>query len=175
MTDRKYPIGPFVLKENYTTEDVAQFLQIIATSASEYRKLVEGLGDDNLAKTYREGSWNIRQLIHHVGDIAILHYFRMKKAVTEPDYYAPTLINMDAWAATSDSLQMPIADSLNILDGTNQRYVFFAAALDEEALSKAYFHSIRQIWINQKAALAMSVWHLQHHLAHIKLALGQEL
>lgn len=175
MTDRKYPIGPFVLKEDYTKEELEGMLHFIQSSASKYSALVEGLSDEDLAKTYREGSWNIRQLIHHVADIAILHYFRMKKAVTEPDYKEPTLINMDAWAVTSDSLEMPLTDSLNILESTNQRYVYFAASLDEEGLSKAYFHAVRKIWINQKGALAMSVWHLQHHLAHIKLALGEEL
>ena len=173
MTDRQFPIGRFILQEDYSKADIEGFLDIINTSASKYRELVQGLGDEDLAKTYREGSWNIRQLIHHVADIAFLHYFRMKKAITEPDYTAPTMINMDAWAATPDSLEMPVADSLHILAGTNQRYVYFAAGLDEEKLSKAYFHAVRQIWLSQKAALAMSAWHLQHHLAHIKLALGE--
>ncbi|SKB99200.1 DinB family protein [Dyadobacter psychrophilus] len=173
MTDRKFPIGPFVLKDDYSPAEIESFIQIIKNSASEYRKLAENLGDEDLTKTYREGSWDIRQLIHHVADIALLHYFRMKKAVTEPDYKDPTMINMDSWAVTSDSLEMPIAESLQILAGTNQRYAYFAASLDEEAFGKAYFHPLRKIWLNQKQALAMSVWHLQHHLAHIKLALGE--
>ncbi|MCF0063995.1 DinB family protein [Dyadobacter chenwenxiniae] len=175
MTDRKFPIGPFVLKDDYAPAEIESFIQIIRSSASAYKELVENLGEEDLAKTYREGSWNIRQLIHHVADIALLHYLRMKKAVTEPDYDAPTMIDMDAWAATGDSLGMPIADSLNILAGTNQRYTHFATSLDAEAFAKAYFHPFRKIWLNQKQALAMSVWHLQHHLAHIKLALGEDI
>lgn len=175
MTDRKFPIGPFVLKDDYAPAEIENFIQVIRNSALEYKKLVENLGDEDLIKTYREGSWNIRQLVHHVADIAWLHYFRMKKAVTEPDYKDPTMINMDGWAVTSDSLEMPIADSLHILAGTNQRYAYFAESLDEEAFAKAYFHPLRKIWLNQKHALAMSVWHLQHHLAHIKLALGEEI
>ncbi|MCE7066320.1 DinB family protein [Dyadobacter sp. CY326] len=174
MTDRKYPIGPFALQEDYTKEEIGNFLEIIKTSAAKYRELVQNLEEESLSKTYREGSWNVRQLAHHVADIALLHYFRMKKAVTEPDYNDVTLINMDAWAVTSDSLEMPVADSLNILEGTNQRYFYFASGLDEEDFAKTYFHPVRKIWLNQKHALAMSVWHLQHHLAHIKLALERE-
>jgi uncharacterized damage-inducible protein DinB len=174
MTDRQYPIGPFVLKEEYIKEDLEKFIEVIGSSASKYRALVENLGDEDLAKTYREGSWNIRQLIHHVADIAFIHYFRFKKAVTESDYKEVTLINMDAWSATQDSLEMPIVGSLNALEAVNERYAYFAAKLGEEQLAKSYFHPMRKIWLNQKQALAMSVWHLQHHLAHVKLALGED-
>lgn len=172
MTDRQYPIGRFILKEDYTKEELENFLEVISSSASKYSALTENLGDEDLAKTYREGSWNVRQLVHHVSDIAFIHYFRLKKAVTESDYNEVTLINMDAWSATQDSLEMPIAGSLSALEAINERYAYFAARLSEAQLASTYFHPMRKIWFNQKQALAMSVWHLQHHLAHIELALG---
>ena len=79
MIDRQYPIGRFILKEDYTKEELENFLEVISSSASKYRLLTENLGNEDLAKTYREGSWNIRQLVHHVSDIAFIHYFRLKK------------------------------------------------------------------------------------------------
>ncbi|GGB93375.1 DinB family protein [Dyadobacter sediminis] len=172
MTDRKFPIGPLVLQEDYTKEELKDFISVIANIAADYSRLVENLAEEDLVKTYREGSWNIRQLVHHVADIQFLHYMRMKKAVTEPDYKEVTLIDMNAWAETPDSFQAPVSVSLNMLHGVHYRYALFAQSLHEEQLAVTYFHPLRKIDISQKQALAMSVWHAQHHLAHIKLALN---
>jgi hypothetical protein len=71
MTDRRYPIGPIALKDAYSDDEIREFIRIIAEIPAEYRKRVANLSDEDLLKTYREGSWNIRQLIHHVGRLAI--------------------------------------------------------------------------------------------------------
>lgn len=172
MINPKYPIGLFTLQEDYTKEEIADLIHVIATIPAEYKARVENLSDEDLTKTYREGSWNIRQLIHHVADLQFLHYLRIKKAVTEPDYKEPTLIDMNAWAGTIDSLNAPVADSLMILEGVHHRYAFFAKSLTEEQLNVSYYHAVRKIWFTQKQALAISVWHVKHHLAHIDIALG---
>lgn len=171
MTDRKYPIGHLALQENYTNAELAGIIGIIETAPSLYRQTVAQLTDAELSRTYREGSWNVRQLVHHVADIALLHYFRMKKAITEPGYEI-TMIDMDAWAATKDALTLPVSPSLVMFDAIHQRYAALAWTLDEKQLSVSYFHPVRKIWITQKQALAMSAWHVQHHLAHIRLALS---
>lgn len=172
MTDRRYPIGPFALKETYSDDEIRELIRIIAEIPAEYRKRVGNLPDTGLLKTYREGSWNIRQLIHHVADLQFVHYLRMKKAITEPDYDEVTLIDMNAWAATPDSLNAPIEASLAIFEGTHARYAYLAGTLSDEQFARRYFHPLRGFWIDQKQALAMSVWHVKHHLAHIDLALG---
>lgn len=171
ISDRKFPIGSLALQDNYTKEELDELLRVIRTSPSQYNEAVSHLSDQDLSKTYREGSWNVRQLVHHVADIALLHYFRMKKAVTEPEYEI-TLIDMDAWASTGDSLTLPVSVSLTMFDAIHQRYADFAETLDEAQLAAAYYHPIRKIWISQKQALAMSAWHVQHHLAHIHLAIS---
>ena len=172
MTDNRYPIGPFELHENYSDEELKDFIHILETIPAQYRNLTENLTDTQLARTYRDGSWNIQQLIHHVADIQFLHYFRMKKALTEPDHQETTLIDMNAWSATPDSLAAPISYSLLTLEGILHRYAFLIRTLTEKQLSIRYFHPVRGIWFNQKQAIAMSVWHVRHHLAHIGLALG---
>ncbi len=171
MSDRKYPIGPFALQENYTPEELEEIIRIIETSPARYSETVAHLTDAELARTYREGGWNVRQLVHHVAEIALLHYFRMKKAITEPGYEI-TLIDMDAWAAAKDSLTLPVLPSLAMFDAIHQRYASLAGTLSEEQLAVSYYHPVRNIWISQKHGLAMSAWHVQHHLAHIRLALS---
>ncbi|QMW03937.1 YfiT family bacillithiol transferase [Spirosoma foliorum] len=172
MDDRKFPIGPFVPQDTYSTEELAQLIKIIENSPAAYRELVENLSTTDLAKTYREGSWTVQQLVHHVADIQFVHFLRMKKALTEPDYKVLTLIDMNAWAHTPDATEAPIDDSLVLLDGVTRRYVYLTKSLTEPMLAISYFHPVRQIMISQAQALAMTAWHVQHHLAHIKLALS---
>jgi hypothetical protein len=170
MTDRKFPIGPFVLKETYTSGELADLLANISSAPSDYQNLVVDLSDEALLKTYRDGSWNVRQLVHHVADIALLHYFRMKKAITEPGSDM-ALINMDGWAQTADSLHSPVTDSLMMLESVTRRYLFLISALTDKETAISYFHPVWKIQLNQQQAIAMSAWHVQHHLAHIRLAL----
>ena len=170
MTDRQYPIGRFNLKDDYSNEEFKTLIDVVRAAPAQYRALVGNLSDDDLAKIYREGSWNIRQLVHHVSDIALLHYYRMKKAITEPGSDM-AVINMDAWAQTADSLQMPVADSVLLFEGITNKYVFLINTLTEEQLGISYYHPVRQLWLTQKQAVAMSAWHVEHHLAHIRLAL----
>ncbi|QDK78611.1 hypothetical protein EXU85_08295 [Spirosoma sp. KCTC 42546] len=172
MDDRKYPIGPFVTQDTYSADELAHLISIIENSPAQYRQLVENLSPTDLAKTYREGSWTVHQLVHHVADIQFVHFFRMKKALTEPDYKVLTLIDMNAWVHTPDATEAPITDSLVLLDGVTRRYVYLANSLTSDQLAIAYYHPVRQIQINQAQALAMTAWHVQHHLAHIKLALS---
>jgi len=171
MTDRRLPIGPFVTQEAYSQEELATFIRIIETAPSAFRLLVENLSEEELAKTYRDDSWNVRQLVHHVADIQFIHYFRMKKAITEPDYKEVTLIDMNVWTLLPDSLLSPIADSLIAFEGITRRYTFFAKTLTEKQLAISYFHPVRKLWFNQKQAIAMSAWHVENHLGHIRWAL----
>ncbi|CAN5443282.1 bacillithiol transferase BstA [soil metagenome] len=172
MQDRKFPIGPLVLQPTYTPDERRHAIEVLETSPSHYRQLVGHLSPTDLARTYREGSWTIQQLVHHVADIQLLHYFRMKKALTEPDYETATMIDMNAWATTADATTAPIEDSLLLFEGVHRRYVYLAKSLDSSTLAIRYYNPVRQFWVDQAQALAMSAWHVQHHLAHIRLALA---
>jgi uncharacterized damage-inducible protein DinB len=173
--DRKFPIGPFILQDSYTLDQLARNIEILETAPAHYRQLVEKLSAGELAKTYREGSWNVQQLVHHVADMQSLHFFRMKKALTEPDYDTLTLVRMDGWAATPDAQTAPVEDSLLFLEGVHRRYAYLVKSLDEKQLARKCYHPVRQLWFDQAQAVAMSAWHVQHHLAHIKLALSLPL
>jgi hypothetical protein len=173
IPDLQYPIGNFIKKDHYPKEEIQEMITVIAGAPAKYEALVANLTEIDLLKTYREGSWNIRQLVHHVADIQMLHFLRMKKALTEKDYSKVTLINMDGWAETADGKTEPVEDSLQMLEGITKRYVFLMQQLSEGALQISYYHPLRGYHITQAQAIAMSAWHLQHHLAHIKLALNQ--
>lgn len=172
MEDRKFPIGPFVSQPGYSPTELHQLLTILDASPAAYRQAVENRSAAELSKTYRPGSWTVQQLVHHVADIQMLHFLRLKKALTEPDYETVTLIDMNAWAATPDALAAPVDDSLLLFEGVQRRYVWLARSLDETQLGIRYFHPLRQVTFTQAQALALSAWHVRHHLAHIQLALN---
>jgi hypothetical protein len=100
----------------------------------------------------------------------MLHFFRMKKALTEADYSA-TLVNMDGWASTADGVSSSISDSLDMFESITKRYVYLMRSLTEEQRNISYYHAVRKATFNQKQASAMSAWHVRHHLEHIKIAL----
>ena len=103
----------------------------------------------------------------------LLHFFRMKRAVTEQDYKEVTLVNVDGWASTPDGLESPVEDSLDMFESVGKRFVHLIKSLNDRQLEIAYFHSLRKTMLNQKQAIAMSAWHVKHHLAHIRIAMAR--
>ncbi|MCD0487477.1 DinB family protein [Pedobacter sp. MC2016-14] len=168
----KFPIGPFFKKDEYSSNELKVLIEEIERAPVAYKRLSEFFTEDNLSKTYRPGGWNVKQLIHHVADIQMLHFFRMKRAITEADYTEVTLVDIDGWANTKDGLNAPVEDSLLMLEGITKRYIYLIRSLSERELALSYYHPVRAFDINQKQAIAMSAWHLSHHLAHVKLALN---
>ena len=168
----RFPIGPLSIKENYSLDEIDKMIGDIEKAPSGFASLQENLSKDDLEKTYRPGSWNVRQLIHHVADIQLLHFLRMKKALTEPEGNT-TIINMDGWAGTPDSTSAPVDSSVQMLGSTTKRYVYLMRSLSSEQLQIKYFHAARNYYITQAQAIAMSAWHLRHHFAHIQIALSQ--
>lgn len=166
----KFPIGEFIKKDTYTPDELTSLIEVIEKAPAVYKKLSETLTAEDLVKIYRPQSWNVQQLIHHVADIQLLHFFRMKMALTESDYKDVTLINMDGWVNTEDGKVAPIEDSILMLKGITKRYVYLIRSLTDEELKIAYYHPVRAFNINQAQAIAMSAWHLDHHLAHINIA-----
>lgn len=171
LTQRKFPIGPFKAPENLGKPELESLIETIASAPAQYREIARGLSETDLRKTYREGAWNIQQLIHHVADIQLLHMLRMKKALTEPDYRELTLIDMDGWAQTPDARTAPLEDSFLMFEGIAKRFVYLLKSLTEEQLQISYYHPVRKTNLNQKQAIAMAAWHVRHHLEHIRIAL----
>jgi hypothetical protein len=172
LTLLKFPIGPFNVQENISKNELETFINTIASAPEKYRKLTEDLKGADLKKSYREGAWNIQQIVNHVADMQLLHYFRMKKALTESDYKEITLVNIDGWASTSDTLNFSIADSVDMFESITKRFVFLMRSLNEQQYEIAYYHPVRKVMLNQKQAISMSAWHVEHHLAHIRTALA---
>lgn len=47
------------------------------------------LSDEELSRTYRDGSWTVRQLVHHIADSQLNMYQRLKLALTDKNPTVP--------------------------------------------------------------------------------------
>ncbi len=171
MEHLQYPIGRFAPKDVYSPHALSQLIGVMQTAPARYRELVAPLSATDLAKTYREGSWTVRQLVHHVADVQSINFLRLKKALTEEDSVAP-MMEVNGWAAAPDATAGPVEDSLLVLEGITRRYVFLVRTLNEEALGRTFYHPARQMRFGLRSALHLTAWHTEHHLAHIRIALG---
>jgi hypothetical protein len=169
----KFPIGPFVAPESIGNDELVRLIKTIEDAPAKYRAMARGLSADDLKKTYREGSWNVQQLFNHVADMAMLHFFRMKKALTEKDYKEITLVDMDGWVKLYDGSYANIEDSLMMFESIVRRHVLLMRSLTPEQHQIAYYHPVRKVMLDQKKAIAMSAWHVSHHIEHLKIALGR--
>lgn len=123
-----------------------------------------------LNKTYREGSWNVRQLVHHIADSQVNMYQRLKMALTDNNPTVEPFIQ-DEWVKLSDS-DLPIECSIRMLEGINERIVVIAKGLDEAQLKRVFtLKDTGEISVATK--IAKLSWHENHHLEHIKIALSQ--
>ncbi len=171
MEELKYPIGRFDFTADCSAEKLSEALEVIKSIPKDYQKLTANLSETDLLKTYREGSWTVQQLVHHVADMHVLHFLRMKSALTDPDYQEATMVKIDGWANTKDATDFPIAASLAMMEGIHSRYAKLGSELTAAEYDRTYQHPVRNLAYNQRQALALTAWHAQHHLAHIKIAL----
>lgn len=167
--DVKFPIGTLEVPEQVTPAHISKWLTDIGAYTDELREVVGALNEEQLAKTYREGSYTVRQIVHHIVDSQLIMFQRLKLALTGDNPIVPAF-DQDKWAVQPDT-ELPVETSLNILDGINARIVTLGASLTEEQLARVFTHEHNgEITVGTK--LAKLRWHEAHHLAHIRLALG---
>ena len=119
--DLSYPIGRFDWNGPWTAASRTASLDDIAALPTNVRRVVSGLDDRQLDTAYRPDGWTVRQVVHHVADSHLNVYIRLKLALTEDNPLVKPY-DEDAWARLPDSL-LPIAPSLAILEGVNDRWM----------------------------------------------------
>jgi uncharacterized damage-inducible protein DinB len=161
----RFPVGHFTPPAGITPALRADQIATLRQLPAKLREAVAGLNDAQLDTPYREGGWNSRQVVHHVADSHANSFIRFKLALTE-DW--PTIKAYDeaAWAELADSRTLPVAISLQLLDGLHTRWVAVVESMREADFEKGYIHpKMGRQTLSQ--ALALYAWHSRHHTAHI--------
>lgn len=170
LMDTKFPIGKLQVEAHPTLDHVKQWLSETESYVARLREVIDPLTEEELSKKYREDSWNVRQLVHHIADSQLIMFQRLKLALTDDNPTVPNFIQ-DKWAVQADT-ELPVEASIQILDGLNQRIVALGKTLTEADLQRKFIHELNgEITVATK--LAKLAWHEEHHLAHIKLALSK--
>lgn len=170
--ERQFPIGKWVIRDEYSEAEITEHLRLLLALPAEIKQLTADLPDSALARPYREGGWNVRQLIHHLADTHLFHLIRLKHALTETNPVGVIgLINQ--WATLPDyGTEASVADSLDMIAITHRKFVFLVQHLSPEQWQRTYHHPFRQLDVNVAQSIDMLLWHTRHHFAHIKLALA---
>src|SRR5699024_8873641 len=100
--DVKFPIGQLQVPEKITLEDIEEWLKDIETYTDRLRKTVDSLSKEELSRKYRDGSWTVRQLVHHIADSQLNMYQRLRLALTDKNPTVPNF-DQDKWAVLPDT------------------------------------------------------------------------
>lgn len=122
-------------------------INVIRRLPADLEVAVKGLDEQQLDTPYREGGWTVRQVVHHLAHAHMNGFIRIKLMLTED---RPMLKphNQTTWAQTVDATQMPVANSLAILQSLHNR----SSAL-LESLLEMNFHRMA---IHERAGQTMS-------------------
>jgi hypothetical protein len=174
MEHLQYPIGKFTAGLEHTENEIQHFINDIDLLPKQLLALTQNLTDDDLKKTYRNGGWTVKQIIHHIGESHINCYIRIKLALTEHNPIIKPYIEY-LWVKTKENEILGHHISLQLIEIIHLKIVCLAKTLNTADLSRTYFHPQYQRTSAISDVLALYSWHGKHHLAHIKLALGERI
>jgi len=170
MMNDRYPIGAFTCPEVISNEQVQQWITELSTFPIRLKEVVELISEEALESTYREGSWTVRQIVHHLADSHMNAYIRLKLALTEEN---PTIKPYfeEKWAELPD-YKLPITGSLKMIEAIHEHWVYLLENITEAQRKRTFTHPDSGI-VSVEKNIGIYAWHSNHHLAHIKHALKQ--
>ena len=165
MADPRFPIGKFHYEGPPSQEQRRKFIGEIEQTPAAIREAVHDLSPKQLDTQYREGGWNVRQVVHHVPESHMNAYIRFKLALTEDE---PTIkpYAEDRWAKLVDIEATPLETSFALLENLHVRWVILLRTLSDEDWKRAFKHPEMGLMPLEKN-LALYSWHGRHHTAHI--------
>jgi uncharacterized damage-inducible protein DinB len=164
--DLRYPVGKFVMPTEWNAADVAKSRHILALLPAKLKSAVSSLSDQQLDTPYRDGGWTVRQTVHHVADSHMNAFCRFKLALTEDSPTIKPYLEAQ-WAELADSRTLPIASSLEILDGLHTRWLTLIDSLTPEQWQRGFVHPEHGRTMTLWQTGALYAWHSRHHVAHI--------
>lgn len=173
MEHLKYPVGKFSPQADYTQVQIEEFINNLKKLPENLNEILKNITDKDYQKQYREGSWTVKQLVHHIGESHLNSYIRIKLALTEDN---PTIKPYDenAWVKTEENNLLDASVSLKLIDALHQKFVCLAQTLGKNELDRTFFHPQSKRNFRISDMLCLYSWHSLHHTAHIKIALDSK-
>ena len=128
------------------------------------------LEGEDLHKSYAEGKWTVKQLLHHLADAETVLYDRVKRVISEPRQVI-WAFDQDAWCQGLNYKEMPLAINKDIYRSVRDSIIYLSQQYYERLGHHSFVHSesgIRTL----KDEFDKIAWHNAHHLKQIETALG---
>jgi hypothetical protein len=162
--DPRYPIGRYQVQP-FSEAQKEAWLNGILFLPQKLEMSILNLNDTHFDMPYREGGWQIKQVVHHVADSHMMAYTRFKLALTEENPrispYKEAL-----WAELSDS-SLAVNISITLLHCLHNRWYSILKNMSEEDWQRTLYHPQHDKNISLWDMLAIYAWHGNHHVAHI--------
>lgn len=130
------------------------------------------LSETELNKSYREGKWTIRQILHHLTDVEYLFIGRLKKIIAEPKQVI-WAFNQEDWNEAFDYLHEPLTGKRELYSICREMNYQLIEKYYDQYKSKQFVHNetgLRTLQVEfEKVAL-----HNQSHNEQIKMAIEIE-
>jgi len=163
--DPRYPIGKYE-PQPFSAAQKEEWLLNIKHLPQELELALANLDSQQLNEPYREGGWQLKQLVHHIADSHMNAYIRFKLALTEEN---PIIKPYEekAWAMLADNQTVPVSVSIQLISALHQRWYAVIKDLTEQDFQRTVVHPdhgrVMSIWL----LLGLYAWHGKHHTAHI--------
>jgi hypothetical protein len=166
MDKLRFPIGHFDPILNPSNKVRKDFINQIPDISVTLRNILKGLNPNQLQIPYRPDGWTIQQIVHHLADNDMNAYLRFKRALTEDEPLGNTY-REDLWAELSDYKDVPIENSLLLLEILHNRFLILLHGLNPDEFNRTLRTQVLGK-ITLDTALQRFVWHNHHHITQIK-------
>lgn len=165
-----YPTGKFRAPESFDRQQADEYILALDRLPALLEGAVKSLSSQRLGHGYRPGSWNVKQIVHHVADSHLNFHIRLRLTLTEE---TPTVKPYDenAWARLVDYNADDISSSLDIIRGVHRRSVELLKSMKDKDFARSFYHPEHKKEFSLLWLLALYTWHGAHHAGQIKVAL----
>jgi hypothetical protein len=159
--------GPFTAPEQITEEYLGTCIEEIAKFPKALTSFMMSLQAEHQFHCYRPEGWSYRQTVHHIADSHMQAFTRFKLALTED---MPTVkpYSQNAWANTSDSLEVDALISCALIIPLHERWLHLLKTMEFSDFDKKYFHPEYAREYSLGEVLGLYAWHGKHHLTQLQ-------
>jgi uncharacterized damage-inducible protein DinB len=159
-----YPIGRLEPKTENSSDERTALFKTLEELPGKIRAAVEGCSESQLETPYREGGWNLRQVVHHLADSHVQAYMRFKLALTEENPFVTAYLQ-PAWGELADAKTAPLELSLTLLEAIHRRWGNVLKTMRHKDFARTYV--LKGEVKTLDSALHLYAWHSRHHVAQI--------
>jgi hypothetical protein len=121
---------------------VTDALLLLGSAPQRLASLVDGVSDDNLARSPAPGKWSIREIVAHLADAEIVIGYRLRLILASPGA-AIQAFDQDAWALAGRYSVRNVSDSLVLFSAVRQANVALLRSLRDDEWERSGIHSER--------------------------------